>query len=139
MFEYFESLMFNLNCLPGAAVAYTQNCHGCLSHDGLNEKSSKINIFTRRRAKCPTHPVVSKLSFMGRKIVVMAAVNIFTNRLLALLQIKYAPEDIYYKCSVSNVCCLSIYLCSLHPKCHCIIELETKVHPKVCNHGEGPY
>ena len=93
----------------------------CLSHDGLNEKSSKINILTRRRAKCPTHPVVSKLSFMGCKIVVMAVVYMFTDRLLALLQIKYTPEDI--KCSVSNVCCLSIYLCSIHPKCHCINDV----------------
>ena len=107
--------MFNLNCLPGAAVAYTQNCHGCLSHDGLNEKSSRINIFTRRRAKCPTHPVVSKLSFMGCKIVVMAAVNIFTDRLLALLQIKYAPEDIYYKCMQCLQCMLSFHIFVLPP------------------------
>ena len=25
------------------------------------------------------------------------------------------------------------------PVCECLLELETKVHPKIRNHGEGPY
>ena len=39
--------------------------------------------------------------------------------------------------------CLCIVMCSEYlyrvASVGCVLELETKVHPKVRNHGEGPY